>query len=293
MNLSWTPVALSDKRPVLERANADIMQAMSASQNHGFDIEQRLIAEFPRRNPHLVLPDMGMSRDYTARFDVPGYLDPFGRGVPTSIKAASFRGPRTIVCLADAYRTVNLGNEKRIRLMVALYRQSQDKKLVEELREYEIMGSEWAAMCGNVPLDEIEDFGDALKVGSPEEAREVAMEWKRNLAVTNPSRMRWNHKIDSKRQRRLQCSISLSDIEASIADPGRIHVYGKAMGEHPRPGYLIPVSDRLWGRGLHFPMVIDSPARTRAPRPVLETPKEMKASSPKKVPSSGSRVRMV
>lgn len=274
---------------------AVIMQAMSASQNHGFDIEQRLIAEFPRRNPNLAIPTMDLTRGYTARFDVPGYLDPFGRGVPTSIKAARFRGPRTIVCLADAYRTVGLGNEARIRLMVALYRQDATHKFVEELREYEILGSEWAQMCGNVPMDEIEDFADALKQGTHTEARAVARVWKKHMTAAYPSRMRWNPKIDSHRQRRLQCSISLQDIEASIADTGRIRVYGKVLGDHPRPGYLDSQSERLWGKGLHFPMVIDSPARVRTPRPpavsTIPAP-AVTPRAPRAVPLSGSRARM-
>lgn len=251
------------------------MQAMSASQNHGFEIEQRLISEFPRRNPNLVMPTMDMTRGYTARFDVPGYLDPFGRGVPTSIKASHFRGPRTLVCLADALRTVALGNEERLRLMVALYRQDKDQKLVEELREYEILGSEWNQMCGHVPPDQIEAFANDLKHGTHHEARVRAKEWQKNLAALYPSRMRWNPKIDSVRQRRLQCSISLQDIEASIQDPRRIRVYGREMGDRPRPGYLKAQSERLWGRGLHFPMVLDSPARSRKPKKVEEV-----ASSP-------------
>lgn len=271
------------------------MTPMSASQHHGFDIEQRLIAEFPRRNPNMHLPTMALARDYTARFDVPGYLDPFGRGVPTSIKSACWRGPRTLVCLADAVRTMSLAQEDRIRLMVALYRQDATHKSVEELREYEILGHEWTRMCGQVPVDQIEAFAADLKRGTPTEARACARAWQRELAESYPSAMRWNPKIDSQRQRRLQCSISLQGIENAIQDRSRIRVYGRELGEgvHPRPGYLKSQSERLWGRGLHFPFTVASAARQRHAREatvdVTPSPATVTES---RVPPNRSRVRM-
>jgi hypothetical protein len=272
---------------------------MSASQHHGFAIEQRLIAEFPRRNPALVRPPSNLAQDYTARFDVPAEHDPFNRGIPTSIKSARFRGPRTLVCLADAVRTVSLAQEERMRLMVALYRQDGDEKVVEELREYEILGEEWATMCGNVPRKQIETFAAALKGGTPTEARAQAKQWQQRLAQAHPSLMRWNPKIDSQRQRRLQCSISLFDIESVIEDRSRIRVYGQAMGDGPRPGYLKSQSERLWGRGLHFPFHVDSAVRARhAPAdPATEPlppvgPAEPATDPTARVPSPRSRVRM-
>lgn len=240
---------------------------MSASQHHGFDFEKLLLAEFPRRNPQVILPPVPLNHEYTARFDVSGYLDPYGTGIPTSIKTAKYRGPRTLICLSDAYRIVQLGQQSAMRLMVGLYRQEGAEKVFGEVREYVITGEEWQALCGHVPAEEIEDFAYSLTGKSSESARLEARKWKTYLAGKYPGLMRWNPKIDSKNQRRLQCSVPLQDLESVIKDKSRIKVFGQAMDERARPGHLLPVAERLWGRGLRFPLSLLSEARVRSPKP--------------------------
>lgn len=245
-----------------------ILRDMSASQHHGFDLESLLLAEFPRRSPDVVLPSVALSHGYTARFDVSSFLDPYGTGIPTSIKTAKYRGPRTLICLADATRIVRLSEEPHMRLMVALYRQEGNEKVFSELREYVVTGEEWAELCGHVPPEDIEAFARDLVGRSSENAREQARLWKKDLTHNHPSAMRWNPKIDSKNQRRLQCSVPLQDLEAIIRDRSRIKVFGQAMDQHVRPGYLRPQSERLWGRGLRFPIRLASEARQRSPKVV-------------------------
>jgi len=239
---------------------------MSASQNHGFIVENLLLAEFPRRSKDTLVPNLALDRAYTSRFDVAGYLDPYGLGIPTSIKCAKFRGPRTLVNLADATRIVKLGEEPHMRLMVALYRQDGNQKVFAELREYVVTGEEWSNLCGRVPPEDLEAFAKDLTGRSTDDARGRARVWKKDLATSYPSKMKWNPKIDSGNQRRVQCSVTLHDLESVIADRSRIKVYGQALDRQVRPGYLRPHSERLWGTGLRFPFCIDSPARQRNPR---------------------------
>jgi hypothetical protein len=258
---------------------------MSASQNHGFEIETLLLAEFPRRK-QVVAPDLTLQHEHTARFDVSSFMDPYGNGIPTSIKTSKYTGPRTLVYLADAVRIVNMADESRMRLMVALYRQVGGEKVFSELREYVIEGAEWAQICGNAPPEDIEAFALDLKGGDHLHARERARRWQQEMRAAYPSAIRWNPKIDSKTQRRLQCSITLQDLEAAIKDPARIKVFGEAIDDRPRPGYLRPQSNRLWGRGLRFPLHLASAPRLRhKPAPAKGLPKPTPVKGPAKASS--------
>lgn len=246
---------------------------MGSSQQHGFVVEDILKKEFDRQlkdaTSHRVVPPP-ISTRYTARFDIPSHRDPYGKGLPTSIKACRFTGPRTLVCLSDAVRISGLGDMKHMRLLVALYRQEGQEKNFSEVREYLIEGSEWRKLMGEAPTDVIEEFHEALREPDHRRARVVAREWKQRMAEDFPSAMRWNPKIDSKNQRRLQCSVRLEDIEAVITDKSRIRVFGRAFpqsaGQPPRPAYLKPKSRHLWGDGVCLPFSIASPPRQRQPK---------------------------
>lgn len=247
---------------------------MTSSQQHGFAVEEKLAAEFERYVAHHGIRPPHASPEYTARFDVGAHRDPYGQGLPSSIKTAKYIGPRTLVCLSDAVRIASLTEVPRMRLLVALYRQEKDRKVFSEMREYLIEGDEWSKLMGEVPIDHVEAFSNAIKApGVHTQARAVAKQWRERLAQDYPGAMRWNAKIDSKRQRRLQCSVRLEDIEAVIANKSRIRVFGAAL-ETPgkaalparRPAYLRPVARRLWMDGLGLPFSVKSPPRVRHAR---------------------------
>lgn len=242
-----------------------------ASQAHGFIIEERIKAAAEARAtagglPHLpaLAPD-----PYTAKFDIPAWHDPDGQGVPTSIKTACWRGERTLVCLSDATRITSLVESPCIRLLVALYRQRDGVKEFREIREYFIAGYEWRQATGLAPVDVIERFAADLKQPLPEVARYKARSWKKHMAETYPGPLRWNPKIDSGNQRRLQCSIPLGELDRLIKDKSRIRVYGAGFSDmaYPRPSYLLPISKRLWGDGEILPFIINSPPRKRREKP--------------------------
>lgn len=245
---------------------------MSSSQNHGFTVEEKLTAEFERYVArHGISPPAGTT-EYTARFDVGSHRDPYGQGLPSSIKTSKYIGPKTLVCLSDAVRIASLTDVPKMRLLVALYRQDKDNKVFSEMREYIIEGSEWEKLMGSVPVEHVEAFSNAIK--SPEahtQARSVARQWRDKLKQEYPSAMRWNAKIDSKRQRRLQCSVRLEDIEAVIVNKSRIRVFGSPLPTvGHRPAYLRPVARCLWMDGLSLPFSVFSPPRKRNPKPVKE-----------------------
>lgn len=264
---------------------------MNSSQNHGFVVEDIIQQEFERLSVfNGVAPPQTTTR-YTARFDIPGHRDIYGKGMPTSIKSSKFKGPKTLVCLSDAVRICGLQDgPPSMRLLVALYKQQGDDKVISEVREYLMLPSEWETLMGGVPVSVIEDFHDALKVKDHTKARAVARTWKQKIAEDYPSAMRWNPKIDSKNQRRLQCSVRVEDIENAILDKSRIRVFGKSFGLVPgegrRPAYLKPRALKLWGNGKCLPLKIASPPRRRKPKevPPIEAPAPIDTAPPPRRP---------
>jgi hypothetical protein len=239
---------------------------MKSSQKHGFVVEDLFKKEFDHYASHQGIAPPPIHTRYTAKFDVPAHRDPYGKGLPTSIKTALYSGPKTLVYLSDAVRIVGLGQVPQMRLLVALYKQDGQQKNFSEVREYIIEANEWKALMGDVPTEMIEDFHNDLKQPDHTKARMIAREWRKKLAEEYPSDMRWNAKVDTKNQRRLQCSVRLQDLERAITNKNRIRVFGKPFppvkGEK-KPAYLREKSRRLWGSGLCLPFRVDSPPRVR------------------------------
>lgn len=243
---------------------------MASSQQHGFIVEEIIKREFDRLSTLGGIAPPQIHTRYTARFDIPAHRDLYGKALPTSIKSAQFRGGKTLVCLSDAVRIAGLQDAGEMRLIVALYRQDGNEKVVSEVREYVMRPEEWQDLMGGAPVDVVESFHEAIKVPDHTKARKIARKWKEKMAEEYPSAMRWNPKIDSKNQRRLQCSVRLEDIEAAIVDKSRIRVFGKELPLERglrRPKYLCSMNPRLWGDGQALPFRIQSPPRQRSVKP--------------------------
>lgn len=230
---------------------------MSASQQHGFEIEKIILDNMGKKS--RLTKKVPLSHSHVSRFDASGYNDPAAKGIPTSIKTAKRSASgNALICMADATRIGELAQVPQMRLLVALYDQKGNQKVFNEVREYIITNKEWRKAIGGVPADVLKMFNEEIKVDDPDEARVIAKDWKDSLAAEYPSVMRWNPKIDSKNQRRVQCSIYLKDLEALIQVPQRIQVFGAVPGA---------VSNRLWGTGTPFPIAIVSPPRPRNTKP--------------------------
>jgi len=256
---------------------------MGASQQHGLDIERLLKVEFDRHARSVMPSHLPIGTAHTARFDMPGYMDPYGRGIPTSIKSAKCRHHNALIYMADALRIVDLANFETTRLLVALYQQQGEHKYFTEVREYLITGAEWERLTGGVPPELLMEYSKALKTGSVQEARAHARQWKLRMKELFPDApIRWNAKIGSSDgQRRLQCSLHLRDIEMAIEDKHRIRVFGSPVDPPGmvRPLHLQPLSRHLWGQGLRFPVILPSPPRPRLKKEevvVVESPKRSK-----------------
>jgi hypothetical protein len=224
---------------------------MAESQQHGFLFEQHVLAAAKNAKDANGEPIDASDTSYTDRFDIPGALDPAGQSIPTCVKIAK-RAPngRVRVDMADARRTLSLASVPTTRLVVGVYEQMGDAKHVSEVREYLIEADTWKQASGGVDAQCIADFHQQLSQGTPQEARAFAQTRKAELVAQHPGVLKWAPKIDSKTQRRLQCSVYLDELDTLVsANPG------SRMTAHT------PETTSLWG--LALPIEIPSPPRTR------------------------------
>lgn len=190
---------------------------MSSVQQHGFDFEKKIVSLtscFAKREEFF---DSSLcSINYLAHFDLPSWKDPTGMGVPTSIKMVK-RSPtsktKIRVDMAAARRILSMSDIPMFRLLIGLYTQEGESKKVYEIREYIITGEAWSDMTGDLPVEMLERFSNAIKEDSYSQARLVAKSWKKKIQEHYGSYIRWTAKIDSKKQRRLQCFLYLDDLE--------------------------------------------------------------------------------
>ena len=145
----------------------------------------------------------------TARFDIEAKYDKL-KGLPTSIKSTG----NNIVGLSDARSFLSIA--ETFRMMVGCYTQKDSQKHFHTVHEFTLTPTILAILRGEVTLEDVVDFHNGLllqafPVGSHLEARQWARQRKAALAHKQ-SMVTLNPKIDSKRQRRLQCSLRLSEL---------------------------------------------------------------------------------
>lgn len=175
---------------------------MSTDQLHGKDFENWIKGALFRG-----APDHG--RSGTSEFDVEAEFDRT-YFLATSIKASKHT-KSSIVHLSDAGRFWK--NDKPFRMLVGLYRQLLDRKEFFEVHEFLLHGDMLNALKGELTYEEVHSFHRDISIrnfplGTHTQARLfarhrlTALKDRRGAIVLNP-------KIDSKSQRRLQCSVKL------------------------------------------------------------------------------------
>lgn len=146
-------------------------------------------------------------------FDIGG-ADDKARGIPTSIKTTGSDN----VAPADARRFWNSFSHAPYRLMIGEYRQHKGVKVFETIHEFILRPKYRAPLLGTVSPMAVSNFHNGLKrypAGQHQEARAWAREYKARLEPLMGI-VGLNYKIDSRNQRRLQCSVSLTSLRTVI-----------------------------------------------------------------------------
>lgn len=170
---------------------------MSEVQLHGFDFEnwikKTFFAEF--------------SVSYSNKWDVPAEFNRLGivpeafRNLPVSMKTCKNRSP---IAFGDALRQIEIDED--FLLIVGFWEQSGGDKNFVAVEAVKITAQSWRNLFQPLTEAELKLFDSTIKNKELHyaEVRKMAKEIKQSFA---PTKIILNPKIDSKMQRRLQCSL--------------------------------------------------------------------------------------
>ena len=150
---------------------------------------------------------------YTQKWDIPATANKHHGGIPVNPKAAKDRTP---VDLGDALRQFDIAEP--FILVIGYWRQDGDQKRFVNIVAPRIEPAAWRKLWGPVTRADLERLDAVIKDRSldPAEARRQAQAIK-NAPPFTESVIVVNPKIDSKTQRRLQCSLRFDDVFKYLA----------------------------------------------------------------------------
>ena len=151
--------------------------------------------------------------NYTQKWDIPASANTRHGGVPVNPKAIKYGAP---VDLGDALRQFAI--DEPFILVVGFWQQSGDEKRFVNIVAPRIEPAAWRKLWGNVTRADLERLDAVVKDKSltPTEARAAAQKIKHAPPFTTAV-IEVNPKIDSKTQRRLQCSLRFDDLFEHLA----------------------------------------------------------------------------
>lgn len=172
------------------------------------------------------------SRTTIADFDIEAKFDRT-RNLPTSVKSTG----NDTVALADARRFFSIDQD--FRMIVGRYEQIDNRKIFAQIYEFILTTATLNALRGTLDLTMVASFHVGIGLGqfprgSHIEARMWAMQRKIELAP-NSSLIVLNPKIDSKSQRRLQCSVRLADLIVASEKHSEFELHTDAIGDFVLP----------------------------------------------------------
>jgi hypothetical protein len=141
---------------------------------------------------------------YTHKWDLPAELNPDSSGGPISIKTAKWNSG---IGFGDARRQFQI--DQKFTLLVGFWEQGGSQKRVVKVVSVVVMPDLWASLWKPVKFADLQKLDEQIKDRNLhyKAARRIA-----NTTVNMPpftdSVFRANRKIDSKGQRRLQCSLT-------------------------------------------------------------------------------------
>lgn len=167
----------------------------------------------------------GYQGGYMQKWDVPPeasireIIPPELRGLPVSIKSAKYRSP---IGLGDILRQRQ--TDQPFLMIVGFWHQrSPSEKWFEEIGVAHFSEKTWASLWGGLTIENLRQIDAVVKNQSEHHSlvREKAQTWKRTTFEVVTSRIIVNPKIDSKGQRRIQCSLPFDEFWRQV---GRVPV---------------------------------------------------------------------
>lgn len=180
---------------------------------------------------------------YTQKWDIPADANKHHGGVPVNPKAAKYGTP---VDLGDALRQISI--DEPFILVIGFWQQEDDTKRFVNIVAPRIEPAGWKKLWGPVTLADVRRLDAVIKDKSLtlEQARAAALKIK-STPPFSESVIVFNPKIDSKTQRRLQCSLRFADVFKHLVPGGNPAVQETAA---------------LWG--VPFPQTVASKPRAFA-----------------------------
>jgi hypothetical protein len=173
---------------------------MVEEQQHGFAFQEWCVELIKHLNPNK----SHSPSNYTEKWDLPASLNPEPDGGPVSIKTAKWN---SAIGFGDARRQFEINH--KFTLIVGFWEQDGLRKRIVKIALVVIAPTLWISLWKPIKFADLEKLDKQIKDRSRsyKEARQLAQ-----LAVgSSPfsdSIFRVNPKIDSKTQRRLQCSLT-------------------------------------------------------------------------------------
>jgi hypothetical protein len=184
-------------------SSSKAIKATAAVQKHGFSWEKELLT-----NVYKALPQELNSISYTAAKDLPAaynHLDSIALSIKTTGSAA--------VCMGDALRVYDsvTPTADPLNMCVVTYKQVGTTKQVKKITEINLTDAK-QALFGSVTREEIVELDRLIKAvpkgRSPTKEEKLSYQSYQSALQAKTGAIIFNPKLDSKSQRRLQCSFN-------------------------------------------------------------------------------------
>jgi len=151
--------------------------------------------------------------DPTQKWDIPAAINTRHGHIPVNPKAIKYR---TSVDLGDAIRQFEI--ESPFLLVAGYWELVDGRKEIVNITAIRVQPEDWRKLWGTITRRDLEHLDEIIKDRSlsPEEARRQAHALNAEPPFSEGI-IRLNPKIDTKGQRRLQCSLSFFDIFEILA----------------------------------------------------------------------------
>lgn len=183
-------------------ASTDLLENAFTSQKHGFTWENELRSK---------VWDLPTSKNDTNTHDIPHHLNKFDGNENVSIKTM---GKDSLDC-GDIIRFYGYDFSKQNTLLVIRYNQIDTQKQITEILELDYNAEMHGLLFGTITLSELMDYVKMIKIlPRGKVSADLCQQYKLRKNELQRLHNMWIHispKVDSKTQRRVQCSIPKID----------------------------------------------------------------------------------